>query len=223
MHRLQHPTLNDSTSLDEAADRGHAERSASASARADERRREAERMEIAAVLHSSTTWFQRERADAELPKVRWAAKCQIHRACPAARAMPTCKVSERARSWEELRGRAKQLSGSLVAVTGQLDLSGELIVVAMACHLGACCHQFGTSVVLDNRGGAAELENSEHALGLAGYGCSGDDSKGCCDVIADGRAVVAEGRLVGTARSIESHEPLWELREASLCSLPARL
>ena len=215
------PTLNDSTSLDDAADRGDAEGSASASVRADERRREGERMEIAAVLHGSTTWFERKRADAELPKVRWAANCRIHRACPAARAMAACKVGEHAQSWEELRGRAKQLSGSVVAVSGQLDLSAEGVLVPVACHLGACCHQFYTSVVLDNRGTAAELENREHALGLAGYECYGDDSKGCCNVIADGRAVIAKGRLVETARGIESHEPLWELREASLCTLPA--
>lgn len=74
--------------------------------------------------------------------------------------------------------------------------------------------------MLDNRGTAAELENGEHALGLAGYDCHGDDSKGCCKVIADGRLVIAKGRLAETAGSIESHEPLWELREASLCTLP---
>jgi hypothetical protein len=135
--------------------------------------------------------------------------------------MPACKVGEHAQSWEELRGRAKQLSGSVVAVSGQLDLSAEMVSVASACHLGACCHQIGTSVVLDNRGTAAELENSEHALGLAGYECYGDDSKGCCNVIADGRAVIAKGRLVEAAGGVESREPLWELREGSLCTLPA--
>jgi hypothetical protein len=216
------PELNDSTSPDYAADRGDAEDSASPSVKPDERRRERERMEIA-VLHGSSTWFERKRADAELPKVRWAAKCWIHRACPAPRAMPACKVGEHAQSWEELRGRAKQLSGSVIAVSGQLDLSAEMVRAASACHLGACCHQIGTSVVLDNRGTAAELENSEHALGLAGYECYGDDSKGCCNVIADGRAVIAKGRLVESAGGVESHEPLWELREGSLCTLPAAL
>jgi len=89
-----------------------------------------------------------------------------------------------------------------------------------ACHLGECCHQIGTSVVLDNRGIAAELENAEHALGLVGCECRGDDSKGCCTVIADGRAVIAKGRLVESA-GLESRAPLRELREASLCALTA--
>jgi len=213
------PELNDSTPFDYAATRGHGEASAQADVMPDERQRNRERMEIA-VLHGSSTWFERKRADAELPQVQWAANCGIHRACPAPWAIPACKIGEHAQSWEELRGRAKQLSGSVVAVSGQLDLSAEMVTVAMACHLGACCHQLGTRVVLDNRGTAAELENSEHALGLAGYECHGDDSKGCCNVIANGRAVIARGRLVETGGGVELHEPLWELRDGSLCTLP---
>jgi len=212
------PELKDSTSLEYAADRGQAEDSGQASVRSHERLHDRERMEVA-VLHGSSTWFERKRADAELPKVRWAANCGIHRACPAPRVIPACKAGEHAQSWEELRGRAKQLSGSVVAVSGQLDLSAEMVTVTKACHLGACCHQIGTRVVLDNRGTAAELENSEHALGLAGYECHGDDSKGCCNVIADGRAVIARGRLVETG-GVELHAPLWELRDGSLCTLP---
>lgn len=216
--------LNESTPLEHAADRFNAGEPASTRAsgivQLDERRRERERMKIAD-LHGSSTWFERKRPDVELPNVRWAANCWIHRACPARRAIPACKAGEHAQSWEELRGQAKQLSGSVVAISGQLDLSAEMVSLPSACRLGACCHQVGSSVVLDNRGGAAELENSEHALGLAGYECYGDDSKGCCQVIADGRAVIAKGRLVESAGRVESREPLWELREASLCTLAA--
>ncbi|HEY5375813.1 MAG TPA: hypothetical protein VIK01_19175 [Polyangiaceae bacterium] len=216
------PELNESTPLD--YDRGKAEEpvstQTSASVKLDERRRERDRVEITD-LHGSSAWFERERPDAELPTVRWAENCWIHRACPAPRAMPACKAGEHAQSWEALRGQTAQLSGSVVAISGQLDLSAEMVVPASACRLGACCHQIGFSVVLDNRGGAAELENSEHALGLAGYGCYGDDSKRCCNVLADGRAVIAKGRLVASAGRIEWREPLWELREASLCTLAA--
>jgi hypothetical protein len=215
------PELNESMPLDYAAGRGDAEEPAStlasASIKLEERRREQERVEIVD-LHGSSTWFERKRADAELPNVRWAPGCWIHRACPAPRALPACKADEHAQSWEALRGQAKQLSGSVVAISGQLDLNAEMMQLPSACRLGVCCHQIGISVVLDNRGSAAELESSEHALGLAGYGCRGDDSKGCCNVIADGRAVVAKGRLVVSAGRVEWREPLWELREASLCT-----
>jgi hypothetical protein len=218
------PELNESVPLDYAPDRSDAEEPAptpaSASVKLDEQRREHERMAVAD-LHASSTWFERKRADAELPNVRWAANCRIHRTCPAPRALPACKAGEHAPSWEALRGQAKQLSGRVVAISGQLDLSAETVRVASACRLGACCHSIGTSVVLDNRGSTADLENSEHALGLAGYECYGDDSKGCCNVLADGRAVIAKGRLVATAGRVEWREPLWELREASLCTLAA--
>lgn len=216
------PELNDSPPLDYAAGRADANESARAqppaSATVNQQSLERARMKIAD-LPGSATWFERERADAELPNVRWAANCWIYRACPAPRAMPACKTGEHAQSWEELRGQARRLSGSVVAVRGQLDLSAEMVNVPSACHLGACCHQVGTSVVLDNRGSAVELENSEHALGLAGYQCSGDDSKGCCPVIADGRPVIAKGRLVESAGRREFREPIWELRGASLCAL----
>ncbi|HEY1534498.1 MAG TPA: hypothetical protein VGF76_10780 [Polyangiaceae bacterium] len=217
------PELNEPTPLDYAADRAKAEEPAATQASAivklDERRREEERMAITD-LHGST-WFERKRADAELPNVRWAANCWIHRACPAPRALPACKAGEHAQSWEELRGQAKQLSGSIVAISGQLDLSVPTLLQPLACRLGVCCHQRGTSVVLDNRGSATELESSEHALNIVGYGCRGDDSKGCCNVLADGRAVIAKGRLVASAGRVEWREPLWELREASLCALAA--
>jgi deoxyribodipyrimidine photolyase-like uncharacterized protein len=52
-------------------------------------------------------------------------------------------VSPWSQSWEELCQRAKQLSGSVVTVTGQLDLSAEMVLKPMACNLGGCCHQFG--------------------------------------------------------------------------------
>jgi hypothetical protein len=216
------PELNEPLPLDYAADRGAEPASTQASAELtlDERRRQDERMGILD-LHGSSTCFERKRPDAEFPNVRWAANCWIHRACPVPRALPACKPDEHAQSWEALRGQAQQLSGSVVAIGGQLDLSTEMVFLPTACRLGACCHQMGLSVVIDNRGSATELENSEHALGLAGYECYGDDSKGCCNVLADGRAVIAKGRLLATTARAESREPLWELREASLCTLAA--
>jgi hypothetical protein len=211
------PELNEPPPLDYAADRAEP---ASPHITLDERRREHERMAIAD-LRGTSTWFERKRPDAEYPNVPWATNCWTHRACPVSRALPACNADEHAQSWEALRERAQQLSGSVVAISGQLDLSAEMVSLPSACRLGACCHQLGTSVMLDNRGSATELESSEHALGLAGYECYGDDSKGCCNVLADGRAVIAKGRLVATAGGIESREPLWELREASLCTLTA--
>jgi hypothetical protein len=87
------PKLNDSTALDYAAHRGDAGDSALARVKGDERRRERARMDLA-VLHGSSTWFEHKRADAELPKVRWAANGWIHRACPAPQTMPACKAGE---------------------------------------------------------------------------------------------------------------------------------
>jgi hypothetical protein len=211
------PELNQSAPLDYTAARAEP---ASTQITVDERRRQDERMGILD-LHGSSTWFERKRPEAEFPNLRWATNCSIHLACPAPRAMPECKADEHAQSWEALRGQAKQLSGSVVAINGQLDLIAETVLVPIACRLGACCHHIGSSVVLDNRGNSVELESSEHALGLAGYECHGDDSKGCCNVIADGRTVIARGRLVESAGRGESREPPWELREASLCTLAA--
>jgi len=75
--------------------------------------------------------------------------------------------------------------------------------------------------MLDNRGEAQVLESWEHTLRLVGHECTGDESKGCCNVIADGRAVIATGRLTrnpsGSTGGCGS--PLWQLEDARLCTL----
>lgn len=93
-----------------------------------------------------------------------------------------------------------------------IDVSGPLGLAPAApsansgpCARGVCCHTLRLRLALDG---------TPLSLPLQGFGCSGDDSKLCCAVPAEGQTVIAHGRLVKTKLS---SGPPWQLEGVSLC------
>lgn len=145
-------------------------------------------------------------AGLDTPAPSWNAQCAIHRPCAATRVIPHCDAGAAATSWSELGARAAR-TGSTVAVLGRLVATGNSLQTAQWCPPGVCCHRVELPIVL--AGPPNELE-------LARLACRGDESRSCCDALADGRMVVATGRLEPGVGPMASDRP-WQLQDVTLC------
>jgi hypothetical protein len=188
----------------------------STSVNLDEARRLSGRYQVKP-LDGSVVWHVTAHPnDPRLKRQVWGQNCKFYRACPKPRVLPHCKPGRTAATWESVRERAQSLQGTRVEISGKLDVGPPDATTAMWC-FPPCCRRGGAPIVLDNREQDPVLENSSHALGLEGYLCEGDESKGCCNVLADGREVIATGRLEPMPGSIEMHQLVWQLRDLSVC------
>jgi hypothetical protein len=110
--------------------------------------------------------------------------------------------------------------GQLVRVRGLLGVVGLHKTEKQCGQPNGCCNLSRGPVVLVvlGRGGEDWPSSAGIALWLAGLQCSGDDSMTCCDVPADGRTVIAEGRLrPGWAPDGAGAEGGWTMLGVKLC------
>jgi hypothetical protein len=140
------------------------------------------------------------------PPKHWNASCLVHRACPVKeRPIPTCEKDKAAPSWSVLQISADSQIGKTVEVKGELGIAPVQANSNSKCAPDTCCHALRMAITLDGR---------PLGLPLAGLGCSGDDSKLCCNVPANGQSVIAHGRL---AKAPAGGVAKWQLEDVSLC------
>jgi hypothetical protein len=140
----------------------------------------------------------------------WKAGCLIHQACPASsRVIKPCPKGKKVRPWSELSADAAALTGTQIEVSGSLMVASAHLEAMFACGRNQCCHHDPLRIL---------LAGSPSTLDLASFGCRGDDSRRCCDVFADGRSVIATGKLQRpSALTVLS---AWQLTDVSLCEGP---
>lgn len=147
-------------------------------------------------------------AGAAISAEAWNPSCLIHRGCPReSRALPSCPAGKVAPAWRELQVEAAALNGKTIDVSGPLGLApAEARANSGPCAKGVCCHTLRLRLALDG---------TPLSLPLQGLSCSGDDSKLCCAVPAEGQTVIAHGRLVKTQAPSGVQ---WQLEGVSLCT-----
>jgi hypothetical protein len=136
----------------------------------------------------------------------WAASCLVRTGCSFGPApLPACAADLLAPEWSETSEQAGSLAEQIVSVRGPLSV-GTWITTAMGCIDSGgrgCCNQVGAPIHIGS-------------LYLEGFFCGGDDSRICCNARADGRTVVATGRLE-PARPEDEGTERWKLKEVKLC------
>jgi hypothetical protein len=146
---------------------------------------------------------------ATVQKVAWRASCQVNRECAGKqRPLPVCAAPRPKFTWSDVQHDAESMLGKEVETVGNLGVTPSAPIKGGACKPGECCHSLRFAMVVDG---------SPTALPLAGYSCSGDDSKLCCTVENEGQEVVAKGRL---AKAPAGSIAKWQLLDASLCTPP---
>lgn len=150
----------------------------------------------------------------------WDSGCRIHRPCARDWSKPPrCGSMPAAVPWASALPDAGVPGGVAVSVSGKL-FAGPVGMTGGACFHGdlltgvpaepnttACCNDAWAPIV---------LVSGDVPLRLEGLACRGDDSRSCCNVVAEGQSVVATGTLVW----IDEHdEPAWMLRDPVLCAL----
>ena len=125
----------------------------------------------------------------------WEKGCLIRHACRrVARNIPPCPAGITALTVQEVQ--ALPGDGRMVSVRGPLNY-GQFATTAMACLVNrlpkreprVCCnHTWGQILI-------GEGPSDELAIFLRGVGCSGDESRLCCDLVVRGQQVVVTGEL----------------------------
>jgi len=141
---------------------------------------------------------------------RWSDRCAIQRPCAPFKPFPRCAAGLSV--LERLPTSLVDIEDRAVALRGTLALTG-VVTTAVACREPSprrpqknCCNLVGTR---------AMIQRGESAVLLDGLGCTGDESRLCCDTPAFGQIVIAAGRL---RRSSDSGAAIpWELLEPKLC------
>jgi len=138
----------------------------------------------------------------------WYPPCRIHRACKEkADPLKPCQAGQKARAWADFAAGAIDFKDRDVELSGRFELERDFFSSAVQCGEGVCCNHVEKAVVLDGEPNGLVLER---------FGCSGDESRLCCNVIATGQAVIVRGTLVNT-RPVP---PLtWKLTGVSVCEL----
>jgi hypothetical protein len=140
------------------------------------------------------------------PKTDWNAKCLATRGCPTKSAeIPDCAPDKRAPTWTDVSSDAEKLLGKVIEVQGAIGLSGGGPRTG-TCAPNDCCHALKFGMLIDGL---------PDALFLPGMTCSGDDSKICCKVPADGQVVVARGMLQRASAGAGILK--WQLDKVALC------
>jgi len=138
----------------------------------------------------------------------WNATCSILQPLPAAlKPLPRCADDLAFKPWPELSRDPDALVGKHLVVSGVLGASSAVFSTLVACGAGSCCNGRGAEILLD----APDVQ-----LALAGLSCHGDESRLVCDAPADGRTLVASGKLERT----RDRSPPWHLVDVTLCEPP---
>ena len=140
----------------------------------------------------------------------WDRMCLIHRACKHQKLEPLrpCEVGQTARPWADFVAGAIDFDGKDVEVSGRLEFQSGFFSTAVQCGKGVCCNSYQKGVVLDGEPNGLVLEN---------FGCAGDESRLCCNVLATGQAVIVRGTLVNTR---PAPSLAWSLKSVFVCGLP---
>ncbi|HET7540986.1 MAG TPA: hypothetical protein VFK05_13980 [Polyangiaceae bacterium] len=137
----------------------------------------------------------------------WTPQCLIHRKCTTkATPLERCESSKTARPWAEFIAHALDFEDQVVDLSGRLEFSDAFFSTSVQCSKGTCCNKYRVG---------AELYAEQKALPLEGFGCTGDESRLCCSVLATGQEVIVHGRLV----KFTSIPLRWELDDVSICEL----
>jgi hypothetical protein len=136
---------------------------------------------------------------------KWNRSCAIHTKCKLqAVTLPHCPADSAAEQWSiPYAAKAEHFTDPHVAIRGHLLPTSGFFSSAVACGVGRCCNGTRVDIVLE--GPPSDLE-------LTGFGCAGDESRLCCNVMADGQEVIATGELRYSSGS-------WWLDKVSLCSV----
>lgn len=157
----------------------------------------------------NTAWFaKRDGAAAVADYTRsrpWPKNCRIHRRCPPLAPLPRC-ASEARRDADAVLRSETLAAGDAVTVRGQLGLGGGF---RPAIQCGPCCMRAHSGVLLGTPPAAFHLES---------FGCSGDESRQCCDVPAFGQFVVASGKVQAASFDwVHLYGVNWSLIDVKLC------
>jgi hypothetical protein len=138
--------------------------------------------------------------------------CLIQRGCTlkAARPPPCARTAAASApsAWAALGGAADRLAGQVVSVTGALEV-GPSIVWGVGCAANECCSKVRAPIVIGGAGSAGGPLAIESML------CAGDETRMCCNLVADGEQVLATGRLI--AYDANALDLKWKLADATLC------
>jgi hypothetical protein len=139
----------------------------------------------------------------------WTPQCLIHRKCNTKVApLEPCEPGKAARAWTDFVTHALDFEDQVVDVSGRLELADGRFSTGVACPKGTCCNSYGVG---------AEVYAEPQPLPLDGFGCAGDESRLCCNVLVTGQEVIVHGRLVKTWSM--PPPPEWKLSDVSICAL----
>ena len=134
--------------------------------------------------------------------------CLIRHACSKVRALPSCHSVVATEIDALLAGRLEAQLGAELVVRGELGISLGLTTLR-GCLGNVCCNEGRASIRLGRVPNRIELE---------GLGCTGDESRLCCNVPAFGQVVIARGRLQNaTSETARLDGVRWQLAQVSLC------
>jgi hypothetical protein len=141
--------------------------------------------------------------------------CLIQRGCTLKAARPppcapgaTAGAATAPSTWAALGGAANQRAGQVVSVIGTLEV-GPSIVWGVGCAANECCSKVRAPIVMGGDG------SSGGPLAIESMLCSGDETRMCCNLVADGQQVLATGRLI--AYDANALDLKWKLADATLC------
>jgi len=155
------------------------------------------------------------------------ANCRMGGGCSEpAKKIPPCEGdNDPGHPVAEILSKTKSLSGGVVRVRGRLGVGplydapyvGDVDMMNKSMHkcdpAVACCKQKWSPVLVGGPDGALSIEH---------LGCSGDESRACCNAQAWGQTVIASGMLVPEQRYIRTVG--WRLVNVSLCvATPAKV
>lgn len=132
----------------------------------------------------------------------WEKRCRVHRPCKIEAApLPACAPGQAAEVWSTFAEKAEHLTEPRVSLRGRLEPPRATFSTGARCKRpGACCN---------HTRGDFTLDGAPYGLELVGYGCAGDESRLCCNALAEGQTVIATGDLSWDSR--------WRLDTKSLC------
>ena len=165
---------------------------------------------------------KRSGASAHVDSLRekpWAKTCKIHEPCAPARPLARCSPDLAPIDAGAIGAAAPVSVGEALAVRGALALTFG-ITHGRACRyqrddVQVCCEVVRASALVVS-GVALPSEPRRRGIELERLGCTGDESRVCCDVPAHGQNVVAAGRLAKSGLP-SPFGIRWSLTEVTLC------